>query len=159
MQFKGTVKNSLWNQTHYTKVMLCGTTSGIFLDQRGLSLSFCQCLCHKVVMVYMNRHIQFISKRNKSMWPLTIQHCTWYPQMPTICDLGDGSGILELPDSDSGLRNSGPEFQSKTCQNACVTVEPWLKTTLIQRPPYYKDHFQRSPFKFSYILHYKTTLI
>ncbi len=38
------------------------------------------------------------------------------------------------------------------------TVEPWLKTTLIQRPPCYKDHFQRSPFKFSYLPHYKTTL-
>ncbi len=26
------------------------------------------------------------------------------------------------------------------------TVEPWLKTTLVQRPPCYKDHFQCSPF-------------
>ncbi len=34
------------------------------------------------------------------------------------------------------------------------TVEPWLKTTLIRRPPCYKDHSQCSPFSFSTYLRY-----
>ena len=38
------------------------------------------------------------------------------------------------------------------CLSFICTVEPWLKTTLIRRPPCYKDHFQRSPFSLSFLL-------
>ena len=40
----------------------------------------------------------------------------------------------------------------KRGENSSITVELWLKTTLVQRPPCYKHHFQFSPFSFPYII-------